>query len=152
MDVRTIKFRVWDEKTRRFHIIDPTMRMVAEAFEPILLTLDGLMFLLEDGARLERNWHLKKPRLILQQFTGVTDKNDNEIYEGDILILPGDSNPEAGDGNDLVVMEWRGNGWGYRDIDNKNKWCSLYDLIGVGDHDDEAEVVGNVCENADWLK
>jgi uncharacterized phage protein (TIGR01671 family) len=57
---REIKFRAWDIQKKRYHypeLWDNTM---------------------------PSNW---KDHYILEQFTGITDKNGKEIYEGDLLNI-----------------------------------------------------------------
>lgn len=62
--MREIKFRVWDKENGRF----VSHFTIQEYFEQIVL---GLKFI--------------KHNLVFQQFTGFHDKNDKEIYEGDII-------------------------------------------------------------------
>jgi uncharacterized phage protein (TIGR01671 family) len=79
-----------------------------------------------------------KSGMILMQFTGLHDKNGNEIYEGDVL-----RNKWGGTG--IVVFDdgafqsqWEGGEVNYQ--------LSASDIEGR-----ESEVIGNIYENADLL-
>lgn len=61
---RVIKFRAWDKESKRF---------VKNVLEHIIPTVNT-----REGFRL-------KSYFILEQFAGFKDKNDNPVYEGDIL-------------------------------------------------------------------
>ena len=76
---RELKFRLWDKENKSWHnpnILEvwdesgnmtPFQYVKTGKLDPIYMTLD--------------NW-------IIQQYTGLKDKNGKEIYEGDIVIFP----------------------------------------------------------------
>lgn len=68
--MREIKFRAWDESLNTFHMFD----LSNERGEMIPVNLMGV------------------PRgLKLNQFTGLKDKNEKEIYFGDLVSIKGNS-------------------------------------------------------------
>jgi hypothetical protein len=106
---RKIKFRGWDARVKR----------------------------MEDDLSV-RSWLFQNldqsPELTIMQYTGLKDKNDKEIYEGDIL---------KGAYNDhLYVVEFK---------------CGEF-ICEKGIHIlgrslwDKTEIVGNICENPELIQ
>jgi len=82
--MRTIKFRAWDATRSKMHYEDAFVRA---SFNPIRITI-------------------KKSSLVLDtimQFTGLTDKNGTEIYEGD-KVKSTHPNCYLGDMNDIYEV------------------------------------------------
>ena len=123
--MRDIKFRVWDGE--------------------VMITKD-VVFLGDAGFAVEvdsMDWTFDfnkfgKPELIGMQFTGLTDKNGVEIYEGDILSQEINCMYHAGRNNKGVRFE------GDQFLSGD---CSLLGAIESFD----AEVIGNIHENKELL-
>jgi len=81
------------------------------------------------------------------QFTGLQDKNGNEVYEGDY-------------DNDYQVVSWceRGSGWAMSIYDCPTKehiCCHCYSCEGnyeISEIIDDIEIIGNIHDNPELLK
>lgn len=127
--MREIKFRAWDIEEKRM----------------LYLNIPGTVKILDDGEcvfsdGLQDIGELKtvSSELELMQFTGLKDKNGEEIFDGDILAL---DNP-IGDHREIVIAALeeyigdRGAEFGYW-------WYSF--VPG------RIEILGNIYENSDKI-
>lgn len=122
---REIKFRIWDDG--KFEYIElPDVLWIAESDQAC-----------------------PSSDATIQQFTGLKDKNDKDIYEGDILSIPNNFDEEDLS-NDLMTVEYLGAGWVYRDL-RTNKCESIHSLIGFEANDEDSEIIGNIFENEEFL-
>lgn len=119
--MKELKFRVWEEREKAY---------------------DTWSFILDESGNLFRNAYgaligCDKKYYIVEQYTGLKDKNGKEIYEGDIVEYDWDiRNDKSYRVKEKVVFDDMGaRVCGYNRIRN----CS-----GV-------EVIGNIHENADLL-
>jgi uncharacterized phage protein (TIGR01671 family) len=147
--MREIKFRVWykhDNPPRMFNQVNEgghTMRFVHYVHQNIHpLTYDFEVPFLDD------DW-------IIEQFTGLTDKNGKEIYEGDIVDIH-----QTVNGCNLFEIVWDKTRWNARYVVKMNT-PRLYEYdfeqlmeieLKYPPYEKEIEVIGNIHENPELLK
>jgi len=129
---RPIKFRVWDKLAER--MIYPHN----DNQQHFIIDLNGRFHNLQNGSGGDD--------YVIQQYTGLTDSNDDPIYEGDILKNHYDV------GNNIIgqvlyesdhggyIFQWKRKGRGQ---DYKNLNCDVAF---------ESVIVGNIFENPELLK
>ena len=125
--MRDIKFRAWDNVFKEY---DNSYFVIDE---------DGSLFELDGDKQNE----LDAKRFVVEQFTGLTDKNGKDIYEGDVI------NTTLGNIRQVVAYVSKTSDGseipGFFAIKDGN-FGHLYSL-----HNDD-NVLGNVHENASLLE
>lgn len=120
------KFRAWDSWRKRMSVVDR-----------IYIDTEGVR-LYDDFGEYWRDFRDVK----LMQSTGLKDKNDKEIFEGDILDYKGRK----------ALVRWHGSyaSFIYRFVDElqnrKTEWKPLY-LAYM-----KCEIIGNIYENPELLE
>jgi uncharacterized phage protein (TIGR01671 family) len=128
------KFRVWDKLAKR--MIYPHN----DNQQHFIIDLNGRFHNLQNGSGGDD--------YVIQQYTGLTDNNDKEIYEGDILIYKSGSIPttgvigqvlyEADEGGYIFQWERKGPNQNYKNLN-----CDVAF---------ESVIVGNIFEHSELLK
>ena len=128
------KFRVWDKLAER--MIYPHN----DNQQHFIIDLNGRFHNLQNGSGGDD--------YVIQQYTGLTDSNDNPIYEGDILMYKSGSIPTTGVIGQVLyeadeggyIFQWERKGPNQHHI---NLNCDLAF---------ESVIVGNILENPELLK
>lgn len=136
--MREIKFRAWDTLKKRWCDRDGK--------DWFILTPDGEINFPEGGWDI--NGSITSPEeqyIILEQYTGLKDKNGKEIWEGD--IVKGHTNWADDNGNVEVDDEWQ----------TSEVKCVLdefegYKFSAAFLNLDAVEVIGNIHENPELLQ
>ena len=117
--MKGLKFRVWEERENAYD----TWSYILDA--------NGNLFRNAYGALIECD----KKDYIIEQYTGLKDKNGKEIYEGDLVSV---RNKNRKNEYDIGVVEF-----------GKAAFRCPF-LLGKY-HSGQVEVIGNIHENADLL-
>ncbi len=138
---REIRFRAWHESYQCM-------------CDPNYIDMDGDCY--DESYRFDGG-HLECDRnYVLMQFTGLTDKNGKEIYEGDILDITSElftnfgNTPTGKFDTTYKEVFWKEDGWAVRTLKSANtvvgsevKILTVPAKFGV--------VIGNIYENPELL-
>ena len=143
--MKTLKFRAWDNENKCY--FKPTYEAYKGNVEDLNIGLDGDLYI----KKIVKSTHYNQitiNRFILEQFTGLQDKNGKDVYEGDIVeygeTYIGDYCEKEGhgeiqyeDGCFIVVMG------AYHD--------QGFELDGVTIQNRSIKIIGNIHENPELL-
>lgn len=128
--MRELKFRVWNGyKTKEFKALDRFYVRVEDRYLEI------------------KAYNYDKDYAI-EQYTGLKDKNDKEIYEGDIIQEEINLNTKMTDGTFKYKVFWNEEMlcWSLEHIGNESIRDDLWEC------NSSVEVIGNIHENPELLE
>jgi uncharacterized phage protein (TIGR01671 family) len=131
---RPIKFRVWDVKNKK---VLPESYFAILGNGKLIVTLSGYY---NDFTNTNQDDY------VIQQYTGLTDSNDNPIYEGDILKI---SYGTMGDVIGQVLYEADHGGYIFQ---WERKGPNQHHINLNCDVAFESVIVGNIFEHSELLK
>jgi uncharacterized phage protein (TIGR01671 family) len=143
---REIKFRVWDDDNKKFIFKN---ELFSGGQAKFTLNLKGELDYIKDSFDGQ-----KDPNYLFQQFTGLTDKNGAEIYEGDIVQfgffalndhhITFDKNKNKED--DITTVIWQHSvQWDFSKLEElRENIESNPDVVGV-------QIIGNIFQNPELL-
>jgi len=134
---REIKFRVWHKDFKKFL-----------PYEEWFLDFNGKLFFNDIIDRISCGIYGCSPdEYVIQQFTGLKDKNYKKIYEGDIIKYIHPDTKEV-----LYKVEWIDFKYGLKIVFEKDIMYTFFLGFPTGSDFNKAEVIGNIFENPDLLK
>ena len=140
MNNKEIKFRIWDRQQRKFH---------TDADWGISLRGNHIIgFSSHDSWNDDRGYKINlsnQDNLIVQQYTGLKDRNDKEIYEGDVVIIY-TTDTETGECHSSIFEVYFDQSFCQFKIKTHS---GCYTMSSVNTY---GEVIGNIFENPELLK
>nr|DAP59743.1 MAG TPA: YopX protein [Caudoviricetes sp.] len=135
--MRDIKFRIWDGAKNEWLASSDKDALPYYGF-----ALVGEVMTVQSPPI----WSLDEGNIV-EQFTGLKDKNGTEIYEGDICSFTSKTGKYVG------TVEWTGGlaGFGLRMVKN-NFLYTFSELDTMGVNLDTLKVIGNIHENPELLE
>lgn len=124
------KFRVWNEESKSMY---DCQQLTPWALDPAQDKLEGVFIPFKEGYE-------------IMQCTGLKDKNNKLIYEGDIM--------EMGDYKNVIRWgEIIGEGYGFIWESVRKFTIGRYDILeSMTGFIDEYKIIGNIYENPELLK
>jgi uncharacterized phage protein (TIGR01671 family) len=151
----TIKFRVWTKKYKRWLSADDGGTHASSNWMLDIFTGKIVDYVNCNGEYIpspepdhyfDGLTHINESPLVIQQCTGLKDKNGIDIYEGDILEIFNHSHHEE------VEYEPGGSGFGFFAYDSANRDCGAFQFLSDWTTSEGYMIVGNIFENSELLK
>lgn len=132
--MRELKFRIGGKSSGGFRYLDKGELINLYR----LIPWDGSLVAKDYG----RNIIVPKEAYVIEQYTGLKDKNGKEIYEGDVVL-------DYYDGEDAFIVEWDKDIASFRLTGTDHIASVSFDNF---DPDIDLEVIGNIHENPELLE
>ena len=140
--MRKIKFRIWDQENKKFLDYDD------EVEYSFGIIFDDISVFEHDLINDDEN---EMDNVVIQQFTGLKDKNGKEIYEGDFVGLKFVKQKQEDVGIYQVIYCDKAAAFRLKTIRKNHLAKNDKDCFNIGKYDKICVVVGNMFENEDLL-
>ena len=137
---RVIKFRAWDTSFKKW------------VTHSVTISAEGRIFLMfVDDNQKFHCFPKTSEEIIIQQFTGLLDKNSTEIYEGDIVKYVGDRDSYSLPG-EVSIGEYFTHSYQFRHYGVRVRRIDMNDTyFGLSNDYPNFVVIGNIFENPELL-
>lgn len=140
--MRQIKFRAWDKNSKKMYTVG-NIHLLGETWVAPSKS---------EYAHKDNAWTVGE-RCELMQFTSLKDKNDKDIFEGDILVGGGYPFFDEGKRNYVAVVEWVFAGFHtILQCVNANKQGISHGVNSALEEGRDFQVIGNIHENPELLE
>ena len=103
---------------------------------------DRLFVQFQSGERAQHRLYVPIEDCVLEQYTGLKDKNGEMVYEGDIVL-------DCYDGDDAFIVEWDKDTASFILTDTEHILSVSFDNFCP---DKDLEIIGNIHENKELLE
>lgn len=150
---RPLKFRVWDKYRSKWYTEPKELMWSQHGYREPYGNSSGVLFSMYHVDQEIFSYdpgtydQYDRGRFILEQFTGLTDREGKEIYEGDIVqdVYTGLGGKESLGPIGLIRWISKADGWDY------SGWTSSPARLYSGQEDNPTKVIGNIHENPTLL-
>jgi len=139
--MREFKFRAWDAKYKSW--------MPTED-DAIMIDMTGQTYFQRKDQQSQYSFVADQKRFVISQYVGLKDKKGQEIYEGDIILMPQDATMSCLTGeSELCKVGMAGGSFGYWLYDRFESFLGWYGEIEVLD---DVEIIGNIWETPEFVE
>ena len=132
--MRELNFRIGRKLDNGFRYLDKDELFNLYRLNPY----DGSLIVRDNG----RNIVVPKETYVIEQYTGLKDKNGEMVYEGDIVL-------DCYDGDDAFIVEWDKDTASFVLTDTEHILNVSFDNFYP---DKYLEIIGNIHENKELLE